>query len=53
MLRTEYFSEDTMEDLAEALDEFLSGNDIDDEGLVDIQYNFRKTEAMLIYNDDN
>ena len=53
MLKTEYFSEDSMEDLSESLDEFFGENDIDDECLIDIRYNFRRNEAMIIYSDDD
>lgn len=53
MLKSEHFSEDSMEELSDSLDEFFSENDIDDEDLVDIQYNFRRNEAMVIYLDDD
>lgn len=53
MLKVEYFSEDSMEDLTKSLEEFFDDESVDEDDLKSIQCDFRHHQALVVYYQDD
>lgn len=51
MLKVKHFCEDNMEDLVEAMEEFFDDIELGADDIVDVQYDFRHQEAMIMYEE--